>query len=389
MRRLLLALLIIGATAPVAAQSSQFGIRGLGHPGRASSVRTLGTGGAFGLFDGESTQNPAALASLGAVTSAFTASTSWRTAVNPGGEASAQSTRFPLVLVGGPVGRTRLSASFSYSSYTDRDFTLASSGIISPRGVPVAYSDTLSSRGGINDLRVAGSWKLSPRLSVGAGVHFLTGSNRLSTRRVFDDSSYIAAEQRAELAYNAIGVSAGFVVQPRAGLAIAGSVRRDGPLDITRDSTPTGTVDLPLTLMGGVRLRVRPRIEVAGQVASRNWSVGNEQLRAEGATGARNTFEASGGVELISNTRRPGQRPLRLGVRYAKLPFLIAGSPQPEEWGVSAGTGMRFRPSADSRDVGGIDLTVERIQRKSGTAYTESAWLLSVGLTIFTGGAAQ
>lgn len=389
MRTLLLAVMVTCSATPMLAQSSQFGIRGLGHPGRASSVRTLGTGGAFGLFDGESSQNPAALASLTAVTSAFTAATSWRNAVNPAGDASVQTSRFPLVLVGGPVGRTRLSASFSYSNYTDRDFTLASTGIISPRGVPVAYSDTLSSRGGINDLRLAGSWRLSPRLAIGGGVHFLTGSNRLSTRRAFDDSTYIAAEQRAELAYDGIGVSAGFVAQPRPGFSIAGSVRSDGSLDITRDSTPTGTVKLPLTLMGGVRLRISPRIEIASQVTRRDWSVADEGIRAAGAAGARNTLDVSAGVELLSNTRRPGQRPLRLGVRYAKLPFLIAGNPQPEEWGVSGGTGMRFRPSADSRDVGGIDLTLERIQRKSGTAYTESAWVLSVGLTIFTGGAAQ
>lgn len=389
MRPHLIVLLAVCVATPMVAQSSQFGIRGLGHPGRASSVRTLGSGGAFGLFDGESSQNPAALASLTAVTSAFTAATSWRNAVNPGGDASVQSSRFPLVLVGGPVGRTRLSGSFSYSNYTDRDFTLASSGTISPRGVPVGYSDTLSSRGGINDLRLAGGWRLSPRLAVGAGVHFLTGSNRLSTRRVFADTSYIAAEQRAELAYSAIGVSAGFVVQPRPGFSIAGSVRRDGSLDIRRDSTPTGTVELPLALMGGVRLRISPRIEVAGQVARRNWSVADEGLRASGAAGARSTLDVAGGVELLSNPRRPGQRPLRLGVRYAKLPFLIADNPQPEEWGVSAGTGMRFRPAADSRDVGGIDLTIERIKRKSGTAYTESAWVLSVGLTIFSGGAAQ
>ncbi len=371
----------------VSAQASQFGTRGLGHPGRWASARTLATGGALGVFDGWSSQNPAALSQLLTVTSVFTASSSWRDATNPGGTASLRDTRFPQILIGGPVARTPVSLSFSYSTYADRDFTLATAGVASPRGVPVAYTDTLSSRGGVNDLRLAGAWRISPRLSVGAGVHFLTGSNRLSTRRVFEDSSYIPAEQRAELAYQGFGLSGGFVVLPVSGLAVAGAIRNDGSLEIERDSTTvTGNVDLPLTLMGGVRFAARPGLELSAQVTSRSWSKADDGVRENGAIGARNTLELSAGAEIVTNSRRPGHRPIRLGVRHAKLPFLLAAADQPTEWGVSAGTGLRFRPSSESRDVGGLDLTLERIQRKQGSDYKESAWILSVGVTIFTGG---
>ena len=61
MRRLLPLLFLCAAPLPLVAQSSEFGTRGLGIPGRAESVRSLGTGGGFGLFDPGSSQNPAAL----------------------------------------------------------------------------------------------------------------------------------------------------------------------------------------------------------------------------------------------------------------------------------------------------------------------------------------
>ena len=49
----LLAVLFLTAGAPVrlTAQDSQFGIRGLGTPGRWESVRARSTGGAFAPFD--------------------------------------------------------------------------------------------------------------------------------------------------------------------------------------------------------------------------------------------------------------------------------------------------------------------------------------------------
>ena len=47
--------------APLAGQSSQFGVRGLGIPLRPISVRATGTGGGFSLFDAESALNPASI----------------------------------------------------------------------------------------------------------------------------------------------------------------------------------------------------------------------------------------------------------------------------------------------------------------------------------------
>lgn len=380
---LLLVAILTGGASLAEAQSSQFGVRGLGLPGRAASAHSLGLGGAFGLFDGESSQNPAALGTLTETTSLFTSSASWRTSRNPAGSTTANDARFPQTLIGGPIPKTPLAVGFSYSTYADRDFILVSTGTASPRGVPINFTDTLTSLGGINDLRMAVSFIATPRVLFGAGLHFLTGSNRLLGRRGWEDTSYIAVPERAELSYQGVGFSAGVLLHPVKGLAFAGSIRQDGNLDVQRDSsvTSTGSIKLPLTLSGAIRLRVHRGAELSGSVTRRNWSAASVGLRNLGAIGASNTFEASAGLELITNLRRPAQKPFRLGIRYAELPFLIVQGTQPTEVSLSVGTGLRF-----SGDRGGIDLALERFQRKQGSGYRENGWVVSVGISVRSGG---
>ena len=386
MRRLAALLLGLWTAAPgqANAQASEFGIRGLGLPGRSASARTLALGGSFGLFDGESSVNPAALGTLSVVTTLFTSGASWRNTSNPAGDASLSDTRFPQILIGGPIPATRMAIGISYSTYADRDFFTVSKGTASPRGVPVNYTDTLISLGGINDLRVAMSYRRSTRILFGAGVHFLTGSNRMTGLREWEDSSYQAFPERAELSYLGFGLSAGMLLQPVSGLAIAASIRKDTPLDVQVDSSETlaGTVDLPLTVAGGVRVRVRRGIEVSSAVTWRNWSKADAGLRELGAIGAANTLELTAGVEIVKDARRPTQFPLRLGVRYTDLPFLITPGVQPKEWSISAGTGFRF-----SGDHGGVDLSLQRFERSQGTAYKETGLILSIGVSVRSSGA--
>lgn len=385
MRRVhLLALALLAIpVAELTAQSSQFGVRGLGLPGRAASARALATGGAMGLFDGESSLNPAALWSLSLATTSVTSSQSWRTSINPGGEGTARDNRFPQFLIGGPIPKTPLSIGISYSTYADRDFTIATSGTASPRGVPIGVIDTLSATGGINDLRVALAWGISPKLQVGAAVHALTGSNRLASRRVWEDTTYLATRQTSELDYLGFGVSVGAVIRPVAGVALAGTIRRDGTMDIRRDSLPTTSIELPWTLSGGMRVALGPRLDVAAHVSTRDWSVANDGLVGEGAVGARNTIEYSAGLEYVRNARRRDQLPLRIGIRSAQLPFLLAQGSQPKELGISVGTALRF-----ANNLAGVDLALERVRRTQGDAYRENAWLFSVGVSVRSGQAA-
>jgi hypothetical protein len=393
MRRLLslLALAVLIAAPAAPAQSSQFDIRGLGVPGRGLSARSLGLGGASGLFDGESSVNPAALTTLGTSTALFTSSGSWGSTTNPLGTVSSRDTRFPQILVGGPIPGTPIAIGISYSLYADRDFTVVSNSTAAPRGIDIPVHDTLSSRGGIDDLRIAASWRLGTHFAIGGGFHFLTGSNRLSSRRYWEDTTYHSPAETAELAYGGVGVSVGALWQPSRGIQLAATYRRDGSVTVDRDSTgvdqlllPTrtiGTVPLPSTISAALRLSPAPRIAFMASVISRNWSVADSSITAQGAPGAANTFEVNGGLEFFRDQKRPNKYPVRLGARYATLPFLLTTDPQPREYSFSLGTGRRF-----AADRGGFDVAVEHVWRSQGTGYTERAWLVTIGLSVRPGG---
>ena len=88
MARLFVLLVLVMAPGVTLAQSSQFGVRGLGFPGRGLATRAIGTGGAFGLFDPESSLNPAAIGGVLNLTSVFTISQGFRSVENPAGTAS-------------------------------------------------------------------------------------------------------------------------------------------------------------------------------------------------------------------------------------------------------------------------------------------------------------
>src|SRR5213076_321507 len=68
----------VGPSGRLAAQDSQFGIRGLGTPGKWESVRARTTGGAFAPFDAFSPMADAALADVRRMSASMASGTSWR-----------------------------------------------------------------------------------------------------------------------------------------------------------------------------------------------------------------------------------------------------------------------------------------------------------------------
>ena len=359
------------------AQSPELGSRGLGFPGRGVAVRSLGSGGASGLFDPESSLNPASLSGVATLTSVFTVTNSLLYVENPAGSASTRSSRFPHLLVAGPIRVLPASVGFSFSNYANRDFTLASSGTITIRGEPVGVSDTLSSRGGLNDFRLAGAYRIGGQWGIGVGLHIITGSNRLTSTRVFDTPGFLSSRQRTELSFAGLGLSVGMMRQFGQNFGVAALVRSDGHVNMNRDSTRVATVDLPYTFGLGIRGRPGSRLDLAAQGIYRTWSGANSDLIALGGNGARNTVELSAGGEYISDPRRIYRRPLRFGARYATLPFpLIAGGEQGQEFGVAAGTGVRF-----AQQRAGVDFTVEHVWRSEGP-YKERGFILSLGISV-------
>jgi len=279
-------------------------------------------------------------------------------------------------MIVGPVRQSGAALGVSYSSYTNRDFTLATASTVDLRGVPVGVTDSFSSRGGLSDLRVAGAYRLHDRWTFGAGFHVITGSNRLESRRSFDDPTFLPSRQRAEVSYAGVGVSAGVVRKLGPRFAVAALVRSDGHLNIDRDSVRVGTVDLPYSFGLGLRWQPIPKLDVATQTVVRTWSGANSDLLQQGGTGAENTFEVAAGAEYTSDLRRPYRRPIRFGARYARLPFPLLPGAQGHEYGISAGSGMRF-----AQQRGGIDLALEHVWRSEGV-YSERGFILSLGISV-------
>jgi hypothetical protein len=375
-RRALLLLYLVMTPGITLAQSSQFGVRGLGFPGRGLAARAAASGGAFGLFDPESSLNPAALGSIPTLTAVFTINQGFRHQENPAGTASTRDTRFPQLMIVGPVRQPPAALGFSYSNYTNRDFTIATANTIDLRGVPVGVTDSLSSRGGLSDLRLAGAYRIRDRWTLGGGFHIITGSNRLESRRSFEDSTYLSSRQRAEISYAGIGVSAGAIRQFGPRFAVAAMARWDGHLNVDRDSVRVGTIDLPYTFGLGIRWQPFPQLDLATQTIVRTWSAANSDLLQQGGIGAENTFEVAAGAEYTPDLKRPFRRPIRLGAHYSRLPFPLLPGQQGHEYGVSVGSGMRF-----AQQRGGIDLTLEHVWRSEGD-YSERAFVFSLGMSV-------
>src|SRR5262245_27389698 len=88
--------LTVCPSARLPAQDSQFGIQGLGTPGKQESVRSRSTGGAFAAFDAFSPMMDAALADIRRLSGSMTATTSWRD-VPADSSVTLRGTRFPAL----------------------------------------------------------------------------------------------------------------------------------------------------------------------------------------------------------------------------------------------------------------------------------------------------
>lgn len=377
MHPLRLALLAGLVAGPLAAQSSQFGVRGLGLPLRPLSVRSTATGGSFSLFDPESAFNPAAVGQVAFLNANFQTVQGWRRSENPAGTANARDNRYPGVFVAGPVGGTPFSIALSAAGYTDRNFVLGSKDTIELRGVPVETFDTLGSQGGLSDLRAAVAWRQSRNVHWGVGFHMITGSNKIESRRSFADTSYSGAGERFTYSYLGFGLSAGVTLRIGRSITLGGMVRSDDRLRVERDSTPAGHTNLPMTISGGGRVQIGERVMLAGSALYRNWSVANDDLVAQGGLGSVNTTEFSAGIEYLTDPRRPAHRPLRLGVRRATLPFPLINGQKPSETAVSVGTSFRF-----VAERAGFDVALQQVWRKGGVGFDERATLLTLGVTV-------
>lgn len=375
MRSLLACLVLLTFPVAAAAQSSQFGIRGLGYPNVPYSARARSMAGSSALFDGESALNPASLAYPTEMTASFSILGDRRNVQVPGDEGDVRSMRFPMFSIVGPLRRQPLAFGISVSTYLARDFTAVSRDSLDIRGVPTATIDTLASTGGVNDLRFAAVWRVSPRLAIGGGLHAYTGVQRMNRSRNFQDTGYVAINERAEVSAAGVGFDIGVVKRLSTRLTIAGVLRTDGHLTVRRDSFAATEypVDLPVSLAFGAQWRPAAALVLAGQGRWQGWGSADADLTANGGPGSRDSWELGMGGEWIRHPARPAHLPLRFGVRRTTLPFPAASGGDPAETAATLGTGFSFRDG-----MGSLDGSLERVWRSEKGGLTEHAWLFTL-----------
>ncbi len=353
--------LVAVAAARLGAQDSQYGVRGLGTPGRWESVRARSTGGAFGPFDPASPLMEASLADVGSLAAGAMVGAAYRSVDLAGTTSALRATRFPLFTLAGRV-LSRLAVAAGFTTYLDKswDVTLRDSLLL--RGVQQRYTDEITSDGSVADLRFAAASRLSRRLAIGGAVHLLTGSTRMTAERRFDDSTFQAFQQAATVRYDGMGISGSVLVGLAPGLSVAAWGRSDRRLRAVVADTTVAETDLPRMAGGGVQLLPSRKARLAAAVAWRSWS--------RAGPGAFDTWSWSAGGEFGG-----GASALRFGVRGGQVPFGPGTSP-PTEFAVAAGVG---RALSHGRAL--IDLGVERLARTGG-GLRERVWSVLVGVAV-------
>ena len=362
-RRAALAALLVTVYPPhrLYAQDSQFGVRGLGTPGRYESVRARSTGGAFAPFDPLSLLTEAPLADIPVLTATAMEAASYRDVDVGGTTSTLRNTRFPLLNVAGRVG-PRLALAAGFTTYLDKSWDVSERDSAVLRGALQRYTDELSSDGSVADLRLAAASRLTRRIAIGAGIHLLSGSTRQTATRRFDDTTFHTVQQVAEVTYSGLGFSGSILIGVARGLSLSGWARSDNRLRAKVADTTSALTDLPRGFGGGVLIAPSPSVKIGGSFAWRSWS--------RTGPGSFDTWSWAGGAEIGS-----GRMPVRFGVRGGQLPF-GPGTQAPTEFAAAAGTGRTFAQGRASMDLG-----LERLERR-GTGLTERVWTVLLGITV-------
>ena len=358
---ILVAVLAVMPSGRLAGQDSQFGIRGLGTPGKWESVRARSAGGAFAPFDPFSSLTDASLIDARRLTGSITGALSRRTVQANGSESPLRGTRFPVFVVAGPLNR-RIVVAAGFSTYLDRTFGISLLDTIVIRGTPVPITDQVTSDGAVTDLRLSMAGRVNRWITLGGGFHVLTGSTRVVATRTFGDTAFRNTTARAQVAYGGKAASVSALIDLTSALRLSGWFRADSKLDADILGKLVASNDLPNSYGAGAQWRLGSQLTVAGTAAWRDWTTS--------AANGHNTFNWSFGAEI-------GQlgSGLRLGARGGQMPF-GAGAQPPTEVGLSAGLGKQF-----SVGRGRIDFGVEHLDRK-GTGLNEHIWTFLLGLTV-------
>jgi hypothetical protein len=374
-----LAVLAAALVAPARASAdSVFGIRGLGLLGRPLSARSATSAGAFALFDGTSALNPASLTQFGGTLGWASLAATTRHFSDGALTGALGSTRFPLFGFATTAGRQAV-VGVTVGDYLDRTWSVSTTQDTLLRDTAVTFQDQATSTGGVSDVQLAGSYRVSGAVSVGLGMHVLVGSTRLAIQRTFTLAGFSDYSEVATTEFSGFGVSAGVTARVTSRLAAAASLRLNGRLKATVGGSTSARVALPMELGAAVVYAPTSVIGVAATIGYQTWSRAAADLAAAGQPGTRSVWNVALGAELTVLRWRGDVLPLRVGYRWRQLPFPLpsaTGTTPLGEHAVSAGLGIGLAGGRATLDAG-----FETGSRTAGTA-SERFTTGFVGLTV-------
>jgi hypothetical protein len=364
--------LAVGAAA--ASAQGSISAQGFGYPAGGLSTRAAASGGAFGEFDFASPRNPSSLLGWGRGGLYAQYDPEFRSLSAPGRSESATLARFPLFMAATQLGQRGIAA-LSFSTLLDRTWATRVRGeqVLGPD--TVGYEETVQSIGALNDLRLAFGYSVSSAVSFGAGIHGVTGENRMILVRQFDDTlRYGSLLRQLTLGYLGTGVSFGATWRPSRFLAVAASARTGGNLDLRIADTLVARAKVPGRLGLAVRYDGLPGASVAFSAERTSWS--RMKPLSETSLVAHDAWEYGAGAELTGPRLRGVPALFSLGYRRRDLPFSLT-SRQLTEHIYAAGVGL---PLAGPSAI--VDFGIQRASRGSVSGVQERAWIFSVGLTV-------
>ena len=378
----LFALLLLPA---MAGAQSLFSTRGLGVPVEPVDARARALGGiGVGLLGWTGSMvNPAEAAGTPRRGISAAIQPSRRSVEFDGNSDVLGGTRFPLVRAVLPF-RERVGVAVGYGGFLDQGWAVTSETMVPLGDRQIRAVDLIESSGGVAQARLDVAYLVTPSVGVGIGAGMYTGRLERVVSRTFPDTSAIEGFRSvAAWNYQAPSLTAGAWWEPLSILKIGASVTWAGELRAEpEEGTTHGVrVDLPLQFAAGASGQLAPGLlaVIGGRWAG--WSsvedgFGDPDIAAD-------TWEVGGGLEWSGGQALARPFPLRLGARYARLPFRVEGA-SPAEWALALGFGsVLARDDVGPRAV--IDAAIERGRRgdAAATGLTESFWRFTVSMSLF------
>lgn len=346
------------------------GAQGLGYPPGQYSTLARSTAGAVAEFDPSSPLNPASIANLNTTAIFLHYAPESRRVTSVNGSDEARVERFPLVGAIVPFSERGV-VGITASTLLDRSWATTQVTDANDEGLGIV--EHFSSRGAINDVRLAGAWSVNRYLQVGVGAHAFIGSNRLTASRTDQAGGDVYFEQQSELGYSGLGASAGVLWNPSRIFAVGVSALAGGNLRAEVADSIVAEASVPSRASLSLRYSGISGAMLAARASWHGWSA----MDGLGGSGldARDGWEYAVGADVEGPSIFGTALALRAGSRWRDLPFGVLGA-QPTEHAISGGVGMLL-----GRGRVLVDLSVERASREAASA-SERAWTFGAGVTV-------